>query len=91
MKKLYCILALMFLPLMTLAAEPLGSACSRKNGAYSQFNGNDYFSCPDEVSKENITIQQLYEKGYRVTSADIILRNDGPYSVNILIEKRNIK
>ena len=91
MKKLYCILGLMFLPLMTLAGEPLGSACSRKNGAYSQFNGNDYFSCPDEVSKENITIQQLYEKGYRVTSADIILRNDGTYSVNIIIEKRNIK
>ena len=91
MKKHYCILALMFLPLMTLSAETLGSSCSRKNGAYSQFNGNDYFSCPDEVSKENITIQQLYEKGYRVTSADIILRNDGTYSVNIIIEKRNIK
>ena len=77
----------MFLPLMSLAAKPLGSACYRKNGAYSQFDGNDYFS----VSEKNITIQQLYEKDYRVISADIFLRNDGTYSVNIIIEKRNIK
>lgn len=91
MKKLYCILALMFLPLMTLAAEPLGSACYRANGTYSQFDGNDYFSCPKEVSEKNITIQELYAKGYRVVSADIIRRSDGAYSVNIIIEKRNIK
>ena len=91
MKKLYCILVLIFLPLITLADTPLGSACWRPNGTNSAYDGNDAFNCPHEVSQKTITIQQLYAKGYRVVSSDMIRKNDGTYTVMIIIEKINLK
>ena len=91
MIKFYYTLALIFLPLIALADPPLGSACWRANGTNSAYNGNDGFNCPHEVSQKTLTIQQLYAKGYRVVSSDMIRKNDGTYTVMIIIEKINLK
>ena len=92
MKKFYCILTFIiaFLPL-TLSASPAGSVCFRDNEGSGAVSGNDYFTCPKDVSDKKITIPELYTKGYRVTSLNIVVRNLNTSSATIIIEKINLK
>ena len=95
MKKLYYILLLVFLSLITLAEEPLGSVCWANNKGSISMSKDTKFKCSSEISTKDITIEELYKKGYRVVSSNIVLNTQTTYvsqsAVSIIIEKIDLK
>ena len=88
MKKIFYILILMFLQVITLSA-PNGTVCHATNYSYTYFTNTTKFHCPSEIG--NKTIEELYQLGYRVITSNFIMDSNGKTDITIIIEKISLK
>lgn len=91
MKKIILFCLLIALSCMTFAAEPKGTVCWANIGKVISYDYELKFNCSDDISLNKISIEELYQKGYRVVSSNMDSNSNGVRNVTIIIEKINLK